>query len=147
MNNQSSPAQASDEPMRRLEIAIAERNHERAKFDRVFQILMSVHGLLGPGQDFTMPDGRVLRFMDPNAGDTLHHLSAAIKSIPDRLAEAQVSPRATADVERNLRAELVNSGALRQYCHNDGSAGFVTAYDFDVTNRFLAAIATTKPGA
>lgn len=48
--------------------------------------------------------------------------------------------RVTAEVERNLRSELIAAGALRQYCHNDGSPSFVTAYDFDITNRFLASV-------
>lgn len=35
---------------------------------------------------------------------------------------------------------LAESGALRQLRHNDGSEGFVIAYDKDVTDRYVAAL-------
>lgn len=33
---------------------------------------------------------------------------------------------------------LVNAGALRQFKHNDGSEGFVAAYDLEITDREFA---------
>lgn len=33
---------------------------------------------------------------------------------------------------------LIDAGALRQFKHNDGSEGFVAAYDLDIVNRVTA---------
>lgn len=33
---------------------------------------------------------------------------------------------------------LIEAGALRQFKHNDGSDGFVAAYDLDIVNRVTA---------
>lgn len=35
---------------------------------------------------------------------------------------------------------LIEAGALRQFKHNDGSEGFVAAYDLDIVNRVTAAL-------
>jgi hypothetical protein len=90
---------------RDIEVLTAQVRHERAKFDRCFQILMSVNGLLGPGKDFTLPDGRVMRFNDPNAAETLHHLSAAINAIPEKLAAlaTPASPAVPTDRDHLLK--------------------------------------------
>jgi hypothetical protein len=73
---------------RYLDVAIAERDQARARFDHASKVMMSVYNLAPPGKDIHLPDGRVMRFVDPNAAETLHHLGAAIHAIPERLAAA-----------------------------------------------------------
>ena len=34
--------------------------------------------------------------------------------------------------------KLIDAGALRQFKHNDGSDGFVSAYDIDIVNQVVA---------
>jgi hypothetical protein len=90
-----------DDLRREVEILTAERDHERAKFDRVFEIMMSVYSLAPSGQDIKLPDGRVMRFNDPNAAETLHHLGRAIHAIPEKLGEVRLTAVREARNEAN----------------------------------------------
>jgi hypothetical protein len=51
------------------------------------------------------------------------------------------------DTTYTLRTALIEAGALRQLRHNDGSGGFVVAYDKDITDRVLAGQASIVEGA
>lgn len=79
--------------------------------------------------------------------------AANIVPIPDRGqiiaigTPAEVARLLVADVERWAAShaaavaesvDLVEPGALRQFCHNDGSSGFVVAYDKEITDRVFA---------
>ena len=77
-------ADAADDA-REIEVLAAERDHARALYDRVFQIMGSVYNLAPRGDDIMLPDGRVLRFKDPNAAETLNALGKAIHAIPEQL--------------------------------------------------------------
>lgn len=81
-----SPVSVENE--RRLEIALMERNFERAKCERIMKVMMSVFSLIHMPDDIKLPDGRVMRFNDPNAAETLRALGKAILAIPAAIAAA-----------------------------------------------------------
>lgn len=72
----------------RLEIMDAMLEQERMKNAHLLDVLMSVYRLAPNGQDIKLPDGRVFRFNDPNAAETLNALGRAIHAIPEKAAQA-----------------------------------------------------------
>lgn len=72
---------------RRYEISRAELRHEREKFERVFKVLMGIHGLTDP-PTFLAPDGRTMKFVNPMAAEVLHELSNRIRAIPTAIDAA-----------------------------------------------------------
>lgn len=74
-----------------------ERDRARARFNHVFKVMMSVYNLAPNGQDITLPDGRMFRFNDPNAAETLDALGKAIRAIPEQLAEGGIANKESAD--------------------------------------------------
>jgi len=60
----------------------AERDRERARNDHLMQVLTRIYGLLTP-EDVRLPDGRVMRFDNPEIErKILRGLCAAIRAIP-----------------------------------------------------------------
>lgn len=72
----------------RVGVLAAERDHARAQYGHTFKVLMAVYNLAPHGSDIRLPDGRVMRFNDPNAAETLNALGKAIWAIPEQLASA-----------------------------------------------------------
>lgn len=75
--------------MTHIEMLTYERDVARAHRNALANILTAIHAQLSP-PDVSLPDGRVMRFHDPNAVQTLHVLSERIRAIPDELARAAV---------------------------------------------------------
>jgi hypothetical protein len=76
---------------RRLEITQVMLEQERMKNAHLLDVMMSVYRLAPRGEDIRLPDGRVFRFNDPNAAETLNALGRAIHAIPEKAAQAMAS--------------------------------------------------------
>lgn len=89
-NSGVAPGDALDarEQARRLEITQVMLEQERMKNAHLLNVMMSVYSLAPNGEDIKLPDGRVFRFNDPNAAETLNALGRAIHAIPEKAAQA-----------------------------------------------------------
>lgn len=72
---------------RRYEVRSMELQHERDKYERLFQILMGIHNLTDPPK-FDTPDGKTMMFVNPMAAEVLHELSNRIRAIPAAISAA-----------------------------------------------------------
>lgn len=72
---------------RRLEIALAERDHWRKRHDRLVEVLTSIHGVMKP-EAIELPDGRRYEFNNPEVErEMLTALCERIRAIPKELAQ------------------------------------------------------------
>jgi hypothetical protein len=81
-------ADASEDARRdELEMRVLrhERDQARGQYEFAMQYLMRILMLTTGSNDIKLPDGRVMRFVDPNAAETLSALGKAITAIPDEL--------------------------------------------------------------
>lgn len=98
------PAAAEGQAERHIQVLTAERDQARAQYDHVFKVMMSVFNLAPNGKDIHLPDGRVMRFNDPNAAETLNALGRAIWAIPEKLAAAPLPRQAAVQGEHATHA-------------------------------------------
>ncbi|WP_088158132.1 hypothetical protein [Achromobacter xylosoxidans] len=80
------PAPAAGDALRRTEMYRLERDHERAKNERLIAILVGIHGLTLPAP--IQVDGKTYVFTPPEAVEILRGLSDRIRAIPDEIAAA-----------------------------------------------------------
>jgi hypothetical protein len=74
---------------RECEVRYHEREQARARNDRAVKILSGIFALLHP-PEMASGDGRVFRFVAPNANELLQELANRIRAIPDELDAAGI---------------------------------------------------------
>ena len=74
---------------RECEVRYHEREQARARNDRAVKILTGIYALLHP-REIPTEDGRVFRFVAPNANELLQELANRIRAIPDELDAAGI---------------------------------------------------------
>jgi len=72
---------------RECEVRYHEREQDRARNDRAVKILTGIYALLHP-REIPTEDGRVFRFVAPNANELLQELANRFRAIPDELGAA-----------------------------------------------------------
>jgi hypothetical protein len=78
-------ADAIEQLIQRLEVAEHRTRVAEAKFERAVKIVSRIHSFLTP-DDVRLPDGRVMRFSNPDIeSEMLRGLCAAIRAVPDEL--------------------------------------------------------------
>lgn len=83
----SRPAPAAGDAQRRAEMYRLERNHERAKNERLIAVLVGIHNLTLPAP--IEVDGKTYAFTPPEAVEFLRALSDRIRAIPGEIAASQ----------------------------------------------------------
>jgi len=76
---------------RRLEVALADRDHWRKRHDRLVEVLTSIHGVMKP-EAIELPDGRRYEFNNPAIeGEMFTALCDRIRAIPAEIAARRIA--------------------------------------------------------
>lgn len=77
-------AESAERLERENEVLRVERDHARAKFDKVMSLLVGIHSLLYPAP-MTRDDGAVFVFRPQNPHEWAQALSDRIRALPDEM--------------------------------------------------------------
>lgn len=107
-------------------------SHLKAMEKRGKELLATQASAAAPAGDAPLSKESLIEYLDG-----LYECMAD-GSVTNRKCDfAQIAIAALRDDPAQGLPNLAEYGALRQYKHNDSSEGFVTAYDYEVTNRYL----------